>query len=66
MKANIGMFDRFIRAWLGVIIAGIGIMNESPLALLGLIPFVTAIVGTCPLYSLLKFKTNKSEEVSGF
>ena len=66
MHANIGMFDRFIRIWLGVIIAGVGIMNESPLALLGLIPFVTAIIGICPLYSLFRIKTNKNEHVSGF
>lgn len=65
MKANLGMFDRFVRIWLGVIVAGIGIVNNSAFALLGLIPFITAAIGTCPLYSIFGIRTNKNEQLSG-
>jgi hypothetical protein len=60
MKANESSDDRAIRAFLGVIIAMFFVYQNSAWALLGLLPFITGIVGICPLYSLLGFRTNKA------
>lgn len=62
MKTNEGMTDRVIRMFLGVAIAMFFVYRNSPWALIGLIPFVTGIVGNCPLYSILGIDTNKSEQ----
>ena len=43
---NIGNMDRILRFILGA-------------ALIGAVPFVTASLGTCPFYTILKIKTNK-------
>lgn len=58
---NVGPLDRGIRIALGVgILALFFAYPQSEwryLALLGLVPLVTGIVGTCPLYSLLGMST---------
>lgn len=60
MTANENMHDRAIRMVLGVVIASIGIYANTFWAILGLIPFVTGIVGICPLYKVLGINTNKA------
>lgn len=50
MKKNIGSVDRVFRILIGIIIAGIGVFYESWWGLLGIIPFATALIGTCPAY----------------
>lgn len=62
MKTNQGLGDRVIRMFLGVIIAGIGIFNNSIWAVLGIPVFVSGVAGTCPMYSLLGFNTISEEE----
>lgn len=62
MKNNQGLTDRMLRMYLGMIIAGIGIFNNSVWALLGIPVFVSGIIGICPLYSILKFNTISKEE----
>lgn len=62
MKNNQGLTDRMLRMYLGVIIAGIGIFNNSAWALVGIPVFVSGIIGICPLYSILKFNTISKEE----
>jgi predicted RND superfamily exporter protein len=62
MKSNEGMTDRVIRMFLGVAIAMYFVFHNSPWALVGLIPFVTGVVGFCPLYSILGINTNKPEQ----
>ncbi|MBL7924626.1 MAG: DUF2892 domain-containing protein [Bacteroidia bacterium] len=57
MKTNMGMNDRVLRMFLGVAIAMFFVYQNSAWALLGLIPFVTGIIGICPLYSLLGINT---------
>jgi Protein of unknown function (DUF2892) len=59
MKANESSDDRVIRVFLGVIISMFFVYQNSAWALLGLIPFITGIVGVCPLYSILGISTNK-------
>lgn len=65
MKTNESGFDRIIRVALGivlvtlyaagVVVGGFGIL----LTVLGGILIITGAVGFCPLYSILKFRTNK-------
>ncbi|MCF8335004.1 MAG: DUF2892 domain-containing protein [Bacteroidales bacterium] len=50
MKKNIGKTDKVIRIILGLVIGAVGIYFQSWWGLLGLIPLVTAFVGTCALY----------------
>lgn len=57
MKANEGMNDRVIRMFLGVSVAMFFVYQNSPWALLGLIPFVTGAIGFCPLYALMGIDT---------
>jgi hypothetical protein len=57
MKTNEGMNDRVIRMFIGVSIAMLFIYQNSPWALLGLIPFITGAVGFCPLYQVLGINT---------
>jgi len=66
MKNNIGALDRFIRVILGSILIALGVfwtvsVLQVVLILLGIIFSVTALMGFCPLYLLLKLSTNKSE-----
>lgn len=59
MKTNESSTDRVIRVFLGVAIAMFFVYHNSPWALVGLIPFITGIVGICPLYSILGINTCK-------
>jgi hypothetical protein len=57
MMCNIGKVDKIIRLVLGVVIIGWGIMNNNWLGAIGLIPLGTALMGWCPLYSMLGVDT---------
>ncbi|MFN0188190.1 MAG: DUF2892 domain-containing protein [Bacteroidia bacterium] len=59
MKGNESSTDRVIRVFLGVAIAMFFVYHNSAWALLGLLPFITGIVGICPLYSILGINTCK-------
>lgn len=63
MKRNVGSLDRAIRIILGIVLlALIWIYPDSPYrwwGLIGLIPLLTGLFGTCPLYSILGIKTCK-------
>ncbi|MCE5234098.1 MAG: DUF2892 domain-containing protein [Mizugakiibacter sp.] len=61
MKLNVGITDRFIRTMLGFALLSLLLMpgNARWLGLLGLIPLLTALVGMCPLYTLLGVDTRK-------
>ncbi len=63
MKKNIGSADKIVRIVLGVIIIAWGIYAQNWLGIIGLIPLVTAFVGTCPLYLLLGLSTDKKVDV---
>lgn len=58
-------WDRIARVVLGValLIVGFGVMGGTGgviVAVVGLVPLVTGVVGWCPVYTLLKFRTNRS------
>ncbi|MGQ9798315.1 MAG: YgaP family membrane protein [Ignavibacterium sp.] len=57
MTTNIGSADKVIRIVLGLAILAIGLLYESWWGLVGLVPLVTAFIGVCPAYSLLKIST---------
>ena len=68
---NVGQIDRIVRVILGVIFAmlvyyfftnngSLDMLLAVIFAILAIIMFVTAIFGTCPIWSLLKINTNKA------
>jgi len=63
-KQNAGRMDRVLRIALGIAMAAIGLFvlkgtTGTVLAIIGLIPLATGLVGFCPLYLPFKFSTNK-------
>jgi len=62
MDRNVGSLDRLVRAVIGVMLLGLYGALEPPLryaTLVGLIPLGTAILGSCPLYSMLGVSTRR-------
>ena len=60
MKQNIGSTDRFVRIAIGVsLLALIPFLegNARWWGLVGLVPLLTGIAGSCPLYSMLGVST---------
>lgn len=57
-KVNEGTADRAFRAFVGLgVISLVFLGPKTPWGWLGLIPLGTALVGWCPLYSLLGINT---------
>ena len=67
MKKNMGTIDRIIRAVLAAIVVILyltGTISGGTAIILGIFAAIfiaTSIVGYCPLYTLLKISTRKSE-----
>ena len=57
MNKNVGSLDKTIRLIVGILIIVIGILNESLLGAIGLVPIITALIGWCPLYPIFKIST---------
>ncbi|RLA75737.1 MAG: DUF2892 domain-containing protein [Epsilonproteobacteria bacterium] len=57
MKKNIGKIDKTIRIVLGLAIIAYGLMTESLLGLIGLVPLGTALISWCPLYPVCGIST---------
>ncbi len=65
-KYNMGKTDRIIRAVLGVLLIGnVFFALQHPVGWIGVILLATAIVGVCPLYSLLGLNTKSAAEKIG-
>lgn len=57
-KTNVGGIDRVLRIVLGlVLIALVFVGPQTPLGWVGLVPLLTGLLRTCPLYSLLGMNT---------
>lgn len=54
--------DKIVRFIIGIGILVVGYFNSSWLALLGLIPILTAFLGTCPAYLPFGISTCKTEK----
>ncbi|SOE14381.1 hypothetical protein SAMN05877838_0990 [Hoeflea halophila] len=61
LKNNVGGLDRAMRVMAGLILLGLFFAYADAswryLALIGVIPLLTGLFGTCPLYSLLGLST---------
>lgn len=60
MTKNVGSIDRAIRVVLGVALLAFAFMSTSSYAWLGyigIVPLLTAAIGSCPLYSILGLST---------
>ncbi|MGB5918970.1 YgaP family membrane protein [Arcobacter sp.] len=62
MNKNIGKIDKIVRIIVGVAIIAYGVMTNSWLGVIGLIPLGTALIGWCPLYCPLKINTTCDKE----
>lgn len=62
MKKNVGGIDKSLRIIVGVAIIAYGLVEQSWLGLIGLIPLGTALIGWCPLYCPLKMDTTCSKK----
>lgn len=61
-KINVGGIDRLLRVVVGLALLSLVIFGPKTLwGLIGVIPLVTGLFETCPLYSLLGFSTSKVE-----
>lgn len=61
---NVGTLDRVIRIIVGLVLLGSPLAwyapeNISAWGYLGLIPLITGLLGTCPIYSLFGWKTTR-------
>ncbi|RMD69307.1 MAG: DUF2892 domain-containing protein [Bacteroidetes bacterium] len=67
MKKNMGQVDRILRIVIAVLIGALWYMDKiegtlaTVLLVIGAVFLVTALVGTCPLYSALGISTSKGE-----
>ena len=58
MEKNMGTLDRAVRAVVGVILLAMCFTWPHTIwGLVGIVPFSTAVLGTCPLYRLLGIRT---------
>jgi len=60
MDHNVGTADRIIRIVLGIALLSLVFVLETKarwLGLIGIIPVMTALMGWCPLYTLLGVRT---------
>lgn len=62
MKCNVGAIDRLLRIVVGLVIAILGVVFNSWLGLIGIIPLATGLFSFCPMYFPFKFSTAKKEE----
>lgn len=59
-KTNEGTIDRILRVIVGLaLIAIVFVGPKTPLGWIGLVPLLTGLAGTCPLYSILGIRTCK-------
>lgn len=64
MTKNVGTIDRVLRVILGLVLLSLLVVVEGGLrwlGLIGLIPLVTGIAGSCPAYSLFGIRTCRIE-----
>jgi hypothetical protein len=55
---NVGTIDRVLRIVVGLALISIVFIGpQTPWGWIGVIPLATALMGYCPLYSLLGIKT---------
>ncbi|WP_291204729.1 DUF2892 domain-containing protein [Hyphomonas sp.] len=57
-KTNEGTIDRALRVIAGIVLISLVFVGpQTPWGWLGIVPLVTGVIGSCPLYSLLGLNT---------
>lgn len=57
-KNNVGGADKIIRIIAGLVLLSLVFIGpQTPWGLIGLVPLITGLMGTCPLYSILGMNT---------
>lgn len=59
MKKNVGSTDKIVRYVLGVAIIGAGLYFKTWWGVVGIVPILTAAMGTCMAYELIGVNTCK-------
>ncbi len=60
MKTNVGTLDRIVRVLIGLGLGSLFFLLEGPVrfvGVIGLVPLLTAAIGSCPLYAVLGLST---------
>ena len=60
MEHNVGTADRIIRIVMGIVLLALVFVLHTParwFGLIGIIPLMSALIGWCPLYTLLGVRT---------
>lgn len=68
MAKNMGRMDRVVRLVVGILILGLYGALEPPvkyLTLVGLVPLGTALLGNCPVYTMLGISTRRTASPPG-
>jgi hypothetical protein len=70
MKTNVGSADRVVRVVVGGALVAAAVTGAvGPWGYIGVVPLLTAAMGTCPLYTVFGFSTcpirKAATEVSG-
>jgi hypothetical protein len=61
LATNEHTVDRALRVALGLGLLALALVGpKTPLGYLGIVPLLTGVVGTCPLYSLLVVSTRRA------
>ena len=58
MNKNVGGIDRIARIVVGLTLIALAVTHViGPWGWIGVVPLLTAVIGWCPAYTLLGFKT---------
>jgi hypothetical protein len=58
MKTNVGNLDRVLRGLAGIVLIALTLAGIiGPWGWIGVVPVLTAALGSCPLYSVLGIST---------
>ena len=60
MQKNVGTLDRVLRVLLGLALLSLILLLDGParwLGLIGVVPLLTAVVGSCPAYTIFGIAT---------
>ncbi|AWK86321.1 YgaP family membrane protein [Azospirillum thermophilum] len=59
---NLGPVDRALRAIVGLVLISLIFVGPQTLwGLVGLVPLLTAVIGSCPAYTLLGIRTCRTD-----
>lgn len=57
-KNNVGSIDKVLRVVIGIVLISLVFIGpQTPWGWVGIVPLVTAAIGSCPLYTLLGFSS---------